>query len=123
VASKPKCPVCGHALTTEAKKGTSQVELADLEVPAHLVSPESLEAIERWLAYKRSRGQAYTKPEYLQTKLAEFSSAGVLVKAIDNSIGNMWAGLFPPKNGRADDDDPRGNLALAQRLLKKGSHD
>lgn len=77
------------------------VSLPDLIVPDSLRTPEALTAIADWLEYKRSRGEAYKKPDHFQRKLAEFERAGaaVFVAAVNHSMGNNWQGLFPEKGG------------------------
>jgi hypothetical protein len=91
----------------------------DLTIPESLRTPESLAAIVEWLEYKRVSGHGYKRASFFAKKLAEFSTPESLISAVNHSIGNNYQGLFAPRNGRQSDDDPRGNLALAQRMLGK----
>lgn len=72
-----------------------------IAVPVELETPEVHAALARWLAYKRKRRQPYKDPSHIETKLGEFAAHGpaAFVAAVNSSIGNNWAGLFPPKEG------------------------
>lgn len=61
--------------------------------------------VERWLRYKREKGQSY-KPtgfEGFVKKLMEYSGGNVNVatQIIEKSISNNWAGIFALKNSVA----------------------
>ena len=61
--------------------------------------------VERWLRYKREKGQSY-KPtgfEGFVKKLMEYSGGNVNVatQIIEKSISNNWAGIFALKNNTA----------------------
>src|SRR3990167_8236796 len=57
--------------------------------------------IKNWLAYKRERGETY-KPRGLDALYRALRAIpeGQRKAAIDQSMGNNWAGLFPPKGGQ-----------------------
>lgn len=102
----------------QGNKGAPAEGLGDLAIPPELVSPESLQAVQEWIDYKRARGEAYKSPRYLEKKLAEFADPEQLVAAINNSMGNNWAGLFPARGGARRAADPRGNAATVGRFLE-----
>lgn len=54
---------------------------------------------EKWFKYKREKKQTYT-PTGKETLIKTWSSYSdaQLEQIVDTSIGNNWAGLFPPKN-------------------------
>lgn len=54
---------------------------------------------EKWFKYKREKKQTYTPTgkETLVKTWASYSDSQ-LEQIVDTSIGNNWAGLFPPKN-------------------------
>ena len=61
--------------------------------------------VEKWLRYKREKGQSY-KPTGFSTfvnKLMKLSGGNVETakQIIEESIANNWAGIFPLKNSMA----------------------
>lgn len=64
------------------------------EVPPHLAEP-----VEKWLEYKRERGETY-KPRGLRQLLMILAEWGPVraIAAVDHSMRNNWAGLFEPKH-------------------------
>ena len=61
--------------------------------------------VEKWLKYKREKGQSY-KPTGFSTfvnKLMKLSGGNVETakQIIEESIANNWAGIFPLKNSMA----------------------
>lgn len=61
--------------------------------------------VEKWLRYKREKGQSY-KPTGFSTfvnKLMKLSGGNVETakQIIEESIANNWAGIFPLKNNAA----------------------
>ena len=67
-----------------------------------IVREDMMPIVERWLKYKREKGQSY-KPtgfEGFVKKLMEYSGGNVNVatQIIEKSISNNWAGIFALKN-------------------------
>lgn len=77
-------------------------------IPEHLRTVEFKTALAKWYAYKRERREAY-KPIGASgciQKLARMGTVDMVIAAIENSIGNNWQGIFPPRadngsNGRS----------------------
>lgn len=70
-----------------------------------IVREDMMPIVERWLKYKREKGQSY-KPtgfEGFVKKLMEYSGGNVNVAThiIEKSISNNWAGIFALKNSVA----------------------
>lgn len=70
-----------------------------------IVREDMMPIVERWLKYKREKGQSY-KPtgfEGFVKKLMEYSGGNVNVatQIIEKSISNNWAGIFALKNSVA----------------------
>lgn len=68
-------------------------------IPGDLKANES--EILNWLAYKRERGETY-KPRGLDALWRALRAIPEAQRkaAVDQSMGNNWAGLFPPKGGQ-----------------------
>lgn len=105
------------------EKGKSVVPL---ELPTILDSPAFRAALESWQSYK---GSAY-KPRGLSAlisqaaKRAESHGLQAVLNAFERAMSNGWAGWnqdssFPAARGV--DNDPRGNLALVQRMIEEGN--
>lgn len=94
------------------KPPRTPVTIEQLAFPAGLDTPEVRTAIQEWLDYKRDRGEAYKRPQYVQKVLGQFERWGpyALVSAINASIGNNWQGLFPGK------DVPSGKATSTPRV-------
>lgn len=89
------------------------VAAADVPVPPKFETPEVRQAIADWLAYKVARGEAYKDAAYFGRKVAEFAAAGPagFIAAVNFSIGNNYAGIFPAKgngNGQSASRVGRG---------------
>lgn len=70
-----------------------------------IVREDMMPIVERWLKYKREKGQSY-KPtgfEGFVKKLMEYSGGNVNVatQIIEKSISNNWSGIFELKNNAA----------------------
>lgn len=95
-------PVIGNPVSgisnQESAIRPARVTAETVKVPESLNTPEVRDSLEQWLAYKRKRRQAYADPSHLELKLSEFVPFGPLafVQAVGKSMGNNWAGLFPP---------------------------
>ena len=74
------------------------IEAADVLVPDGFDIPELHEALEEWLKYKAKRGEAYRDVAYIGRKVAEFQTPQLFISAVFSSIGNNYAGIFPPKH-------------------------
>jgi hypothetical protein len=85
-----------------AKGKPNRVESHEVPVPDGWNTGDVLAAIQSWLAYKAKRGEAYKDVSYLGRKIAEFSTPAEFIAAVNSSIGNNYAGVFPAKdkNGR-----------------------
>ena len=74
------------------------------------------EAITRWLAYKKERGQTY-KPTGLKafiTRLGNLSGGNgeVALKIIEQSMANNYSGVFPLNNNRVVTNTPDMGVVL-----------
>lgn len=75
------------------------------ELNMGIVRADMQPVVERWLRYKREKGQSY-KPtgfEGFVKKLMEYSGGNVNVatQIIEKSISNNWSGIFELKNNAA----------------------
>jgi len=79
--------------------------------PSELDTDECRAAWDRWLAYKRKKGQAYKSPDTQRQALLSAAPHGAeaFVKSLETAIRNNWAGFFPEKFTRA------GNLDFQER--------
>lgn len=80
------------------------------------------EAITRWVAYKKERGQTY-KPIGLKafiTKLSNLSgdSGEVALKIVEQSIANNYSGVFPLKENQAATNKPDVGVVLQSSTNK-----
>lgn len=75
------------------------ISIDDLSFPESLDTAEARAAMDEWLQYKRTRGERYRKPTFAQKMLDEFQRLGSagFVAAVNHSMGNNYAGLFPAK--------------------------
>ena len=104
-------------------------DFGSLDWPDSLDSEEGRAVLSEWLDHKREQGKPYKGTSGPQRILNDFADAGVdaLRAAVNASIRNNWAGLFPSEKGkrdghhRADDDDPRGNFAVVAEYLAERS--
>jgi len=87
----------------KARPKKTPAELPD-SLPAAIDTPECRAALERWMAYKRERRDAYV-PSGLASLLTKVAAWGpdAVVAAVETSMANNWKGLFPP---RADERAP-----------------
>mgnify|MGYP006327531999 FL=1 len=74
------------------------------------------EAITRWLAYKKERGQTY-KPTGLKafiTRLGNLSGGNgeVALKIVEQSMANNYSGVFPLNNNRVETNTPDMGVVL-----------
>lgn len=74
------------------------------------------EAIARWLAYKKERGQTY-KPTGLKafiTRLGNLSGGNgeVALKIVEQSMANNYSGVFPLNNNRVVTNTPDMGVVL-----------
>lgn len=80
--------------------GRTEAEIPAAEpLPANLDTPAFRAAWSDWHAYRRERKLGKWAARTVKTKLAELAAMGepAAVQSIQDSIGNGWAGLFPPK--------------------------
>ncbi len=73
--------------------------LEKVDIPKSIDAPELRKSLLDWLRYKAKKGQRYTDPKFVSLKVAEFESSGAeaFVSAVNSSIGNNYAGIFPAK--------------------------
>jgi len=84
----------------ERKKTTDEDIVAEIDIPTNLDTSEVRNALIDWLAYKRGRGETYKQPvRGLKMLLKKFTEPEQIPQAVEESIGNNWAGCFPPKQG------------------------
>lgn len=74
------------------------------------------EAITRWLAYKKERGQTY-KPAGLKafiTRIGNLSGGNgeVALKMVEQSMANNYSGVFPLNNNRVETNTPDMGVVL-----------
>ena len=74
------------------------------------------EAITRWLAYKKERGQTY-KPAGLKafiTSIGNLSGGNgeVALKIVEQSMANNYSGVFPLNNNRVETNTPDMGVVL-----------
>lgn len=98
-------------------RGKPKLDPACVPVPEGFETPAVRQAIRDWLEFKAGRGESYKDGAYLGRKIAEFSTPSAFIAAVNSSIGNNYAGVFPAKQltGR----DPRGNYATAKQWADK----
>lgn len=84
--------------------GGKVVAPADVPVPESMETPEVRQAIVDWFAYKSKRGEPYKDAAFFGRKVAEFEKAGPsgFVAAVNSSIGNGYAGVFPAKDSNGN---------------------
>ena len=81
--------------------------LHSVDLPESLRTPECLKAARDWLEYKAERGQRY-KPRGMAgaaTTWAKTFTPETFPAAVEHSIANNWAGLFP---ANANKPNPNG---------------
>lgn len=80
--------------------GKPRVTADMVPVPEGWNTGDVLEAIRDWLAYKEGRGERYKDASYIGRKVAEYKASGPasFIAAVNSSIGNGYAGLFPAKD-------------------------
>jgi hypothetical protein len=83
----------------EEKKGNKKTAFAasDVDVPSHLDSPEVRQALDDWLAYKKTRKQGYAAPEFVALIFKKFKTPGDFVDAVEHAIACNYQGVFAPK--------------------------
>lgn len=95
-----------------SRKGKDKGEATGFLIPEDL-KPNTTE-ITIWLAYKREKAQAY-KPTGLQYlwKTLRAIPENQRKAAIEQSMSNNWAGIFPPKGGHGGIKGERDKYATA----------
>lgn len=104
----PANPAKNPKLTQKKeKRKTEPAVIVEDAFPPALDTPECRKAWDEWLAYKADRHENYLPRSrtMLLNKLARYG-AEVMCRAIEDSIGNNWQGLFP------DRVPPRNNGTL-----------
>lgn len=97
------------------RKPVQPVTLDTLEFPEGMETPEVRETLERWLAYKRLRREAYKGPESVVLLLKQFAKTygrdgpREFVEGVKRAMANNWAGCFFGK-------ETHGNQAKDDRL-------
>jgi hypothetical protein len=85
--------------------------------------PQAVEALQRWEAYKKQRGETY-KPMGWEALLKQLSAypTVTIVHAIDNSMRSNYAGLFPEKinqrNGKPAPKPQQPNILEGMKVFK-----
>lgn len=87
----------------EAAPSSPWVVAFGLELPEKLRTQNCLEAAKLWIEYKKEKRQAYkaTGLRALLTKWGNEFTAATFPAAVENSMGNNWAGVFPPRDNQA----------------------
>jgi uncharacterized protein YdaU (DUF1376 family) len=102
----------------------------EASLPDDLRTPALLAVVDDWLSYKRERGEAY-KPTGLKNYYGHLANAvathgeATIIARLRKAMASGWVGWDHAdasstrgSPGRTA-DDPRGNLALRERLLAK----
>lgn len=103
--------------------------------PEVLVFPEKLDnepcrnAWNSWLEHKKSRGERYKSVQSQQQKLKEWAEKPEeFIEAINFSMGNNWAGIFPKREEKQQINAPNPQRKLsptelsiqaAQRIMQR----
>jgi hypothetical protein len=98
---------------TKPRSHSKPVTVDLLEIPPVLNTPEGRAAIEEWLSYKRSKGQAYKSPSHFNNKLVDFPTAAALVAAVKHSTGSNYDGLYSP--GVSNGTQRKLNIGAGQK--------
>lgn len=71
-----------------------------VELPEKLRTQNCLEAAKLWIEYKKEKRQGYkaTGLRALMTKWGNEFTAATFPAAVENSMGNNWAGVFTPRD-------------------------
>lgn len=84
---------------------TTRKKAVKTELDMGIVREDMMPIVERWLKYKREKGQSYKPTGFagFVKKLMEYSGGNVNVatQIIEKSISNNWAGIFELKNNAA----------------------
>lgn len=89
--------------TPLSRKGATFRSMLDVELPAHIDSPEVRASLTEWLQYKGGVKQiGMTK---LIKKVSELTPERI-VAAVDHSIAQKYVGLFEPHNGNGQSKLP-----------------
>jgi hypothetical protein len=89
---------------TQAKpQQNNDIDIENNTNELFIISGDFKKIFDRWLNYKKSRGEKYKSSDSVQTALKNLHklSGGDIVTAeqiIEQSIGNNWAGLFELKS-------------------------
>ena len=96
-----------------------------------IVAPEMQEVVEKWLAYKKEKGQSY-KPTGFSSfykKLCKLSNNNpqVAMAIVEESMSNNYAGIFPLRNNNNNNnygretitDKIRRTIADAEQFQQK----
>lgn len=69
------------------------------KIPPSLDNADGRQALQKWHSYKRGRGESYKSSQGWTSLFNTFGPLGAkaLAAAVDESIRNSWAGIFPPK--------------------------
>ena len=107
----------------EEKKTKGTRPKKPIELPPILDTPEFRSALDSWLDYK---GSGAYKPRGLSSllsqaaKRAEAFGLPAVLNAFEVAMGNGWAGWNQDGSFKQDaNSDPRGNLAMRNRLREK----
>ena len=84
---------------------TTRKKAVKTELDMGIVREDMTPTVERWLKYKREKGQCYKPTGFagFVKKLMTLSGGNVAVanQIVEESIANNWAGIFPLKNNAA----------------------
>lgn len=100
----------------------------DVPVPECLDTPGFLEARDRWFAQRRAKRLSLRR-EYVEMQYRELSPLGAAAAAecVMNSVRKDYQALlideFKSKSLRPTADDPRGNMAMRNKLLAEMESD
>jgi len=99
-------------------------ESLEVEIPSSLDIDSFREAWREWIEYKQGSKHAWKAPQGIKaqlTRLTRYDTEQV-VCGIYNSISRGWQGIVVDdavrgkSNGQSNQHDPRGNLALLERM-------
>jgi len=99
----------GKGISIGKERGVGETKK---EIDYSFVPDEWQSIFKRWIDYKKSRRENYRTQETIKAcyrNLLELSNNNLIQagKIIDQSMGNNWAGLFPLKEARQNNTDPK----------------
>lgn len=85
---------------SRAKQDTAPNDpMQGVPLPPGWETPEVREALQRWLAYKRSRKEKYKAfGQYITTQFKRFPTPAAFIAAVEFSMAQGYAGIYPERS-------------------------